>query len=163
MRCCSLILLCPEILWPERLVKFIEALRSIISSHTSHNLAEQTRMVEQGKLAATSDAPHRKQEVIGVPVVIVILLVLVFIAETVVILWLFTDVSPYCQTLPSNSRQNTAASEKVSNRNLKCQQRFHVCVFTSAMFRGHDLAASLFFGDSTISAAHVTKCMHVMF
>ena len=72
-------------------------------------------MVEQGKLAATSDAPHRKQEVIGVPVVIVILLVLVFIAETVVILWLFTEVSPYCQTLPSNSRQHTAASDKVSN------------------------------------------------
>ena len=118
-------------------------------------------MVEHGKLAATSDAYHRKQEVIGV--IIVILLVLVIIAETVVILWLFTDVSLYCQTLPSNSQQNTAASEKVSGRNLKCQQRFHVCVFTSAMFRGHDLAASLFFGDSTISAAHVTKCMHVMF
>ena len=73
-------------------------------------------MVEHGKLAATSDAHHRKQEVIGV--VIVILLVLVIIAETVVILWLFTDVSPYCQTLPSNSRQNTAASDKVSNRNF---------------------------------------------
>ena len=118
-------------------------------------------MVEHGKLAATSEAYHRKQEVIGV--VIVILLILVIIAETVVILWLFTDVSPYCKTLPSNSRQRTAASEKVSNRNLKCQQRFHVCVFTSVMFRCHGLAASLPFGDSTISAAHVTKCMHVMF
>ena len=73
-------------------------------------------MAEHGKLAATSDAHHRKQEVIGV--VIVIVLLLVIIAETVVILWLFTDVSPYCKTLPSNSRQNTAASDKVSGRNL---------------------------------------------
>ena len=74
-------------------------------------------VLEHEKLAATSDAYHRKQEVMGV--VIVILLILVIIAETVVILcWLFIDASLYCQALPSNSQQNTAASEKVSSRNF---------------------------------------------